>query len=37
MIVAMPIVGVVQVAIDEIVNVIAMGHGWMATIGAMNM
>lgn len=35
--VAVALVGVVQVAVDQIVHVVAMGHGRVAAIGAMLM
>ena len=37
MVVAMVTVRVVQVSVDEIVDVVAMGHSLMSAVGAMNM
>ncbi|MDB6019788.1 MAG: hypothetical protein JWR19_4277 [Pedosphaera sp.] len=37
MVVAVVAMGMVQVAIDQVIDVIAMGHGFVATIGAVDM
>jgi hypothetical protein len=37
MVVAVGSMGMVQVAIDQIIDVVAVGHGFVTTIGAMDM